>query len=277
MTTPAQPTTTPGGAGSGGAMPAVVVYTQREKTRTLMKAAFPRRKTRVMLTRTLEDFETAFKTNLVDAAIVDVGGAQEDTWRVASLAREYPSVPFFGLTSLRSAEGPALAQCAAYEFADVLVDGVDDGAAREIVQSLSFSSRFARALDEPPRALALDAPLQVSAWRFIVSHAGRPVRTSTLASFLKVTREHLSRSFSAGGAPNLKRIIDLVRILAAAELAKNPGYDLRDVAAILEFASSSHLSSTAVRVIGAKPTSLTRLRTVDLVERFVKGHGRSRG
>ena len=277
MTTAAQPTTPSGGAGNGGATPAIVVYAQRDKARAMMKAAFPRRKTRVMMTRSLEDFENAFKTNLVDAAIVDVGAAQEDTWRVASLAREYPSVPFFGLSSLRTAEGPALAQCAAYEFADVLVDGVDDLAAREIVQHLSFSSRFARALDDPPRALALDAPLQQSAWRFIVSHAGRPVRTSTLASHLKVTREHLSRSFAAGGAPNLKRIIDLVRIVAAAELAKNPGYDLRDVANILEFASSSHLSSTAVRVIGAKPTSLTRLRTIDLVDRFVKGHGRSRG
>ena len=92
-----------------------------------------------------------------------------------------------------------------------------------------------------------------------------------------MTREHLSRSFAADGAPNLKRIIDLVRIIAAAELAKNPGYDLRDVAAILEFASPSHLGSTVQRVIGAKPASLTRLRTVDLVERFVRGHGRSRG
>jgi AraC-like DNA-binding protein len=68
-----------------------------------------------------------------------------------------------------------------------------------------------------------------------------------------------------------------VRIIAAAELAKNPGYDLRDVANILAFASSSHLSSTAMRVVGTKPTSLARLRTVDLVERFVRGHRRSRG
>jgi AraC-like DNA-binding protein len=256
---------------------AVVAYATRERARTLVKSAFPRRKTRVVLTRTLQDFHAAFKTNLVDAAVVDIGGAHEDTWRVAALAREYPSVPFFGLAALRAAEGPAVAQCAAYEFADVLVDGVDDQAAREIVSQLGFSSRFARALETPPRALGLDTPLQRGAWRFIISHAGRPVRTSALAQVLKVTREHLSRSFSAGGAPNLKRIIDLVRIVAAAELAKNPGYDLRDVANILEFASSSHLSSTAARVIGAKPASLTRLRTVDLVDRFVKGHGRSRG
>jgi AraC-like DNA-binding protein len=258
-------------------VPAIVAFAPRDRTRTLLKSAFPRRRTRVVLTRTLEDFDAAFKINLVDAAIVDVGAAQEETWRVAALAREYPSAPFFGLAALRAAEGPALAQCATYEFADVLVDGVDDGATRDIVQQQSFSARFARALEAPPRALSLDTPLQVDAWRYIIAHAGRPVRTSALAEELGVTREHLSRSFAAGGAPNLKRIIDLVRIIASAELSKNPGYDLRDVATILGYASSSHLSSTALRVIGSKPASLTRLRTVDLVERFVKGHGRSRG
>jgi AraC-like DNA-binding protein len=263
---------------SGGAgTPAIVVYTQRDRTRTLVRAAFPRRRARVVLTRTVQDFDLAFKENLVDAALVDVGAAQEDTWRVASRAREYPSVPFFGLAALRAAEGPALAQCAAYEFADMLVDGVDDGAARDIISQLSFSARFGRALDVPPDVLALDTPLQQTAWRFVVSHAGRPVRTSALAQFLDVTREHLSRSFSAGGSPNLKRIIDLVRIVAAAELAKNPGYDLKDVSRVLGFASSSHLSSTAMRVVGTKPASLARLRTVDLVDRFVKGHGRSSG
>ncbi|HEY9229096.1 MAG TPA: AraC family transcriptional regulator [Gemmatimonadaceae bacterium] len=262
---------------SAATAPAIVAFAHRERARALMKSAFPRRRARVVLTRSLEDFDAAFKANLVDAAVVDVGGAQEETWRVAALAREYPSAPFFGLAALRAAEGPALAQCATYEFADVLVDGVDDLAARDIVCGQSFSARFARALDEPPRALALDTELQFSAWRFIVSHAGRPVRTSALAEELGVTREHLSRSFAAGGAPNLKRIIDLVRIIASAELSKNPGYDLRDVANILGYASSSHLSSTAMRVVGSKPTSLTRLRTVDLIERFVKGHGRSRG
>ena len=274
MTT-ASANTTPVPASATG-IPAIVAFAQRERARTMLKSAFPRRRTRVVLTRSLEDFDAAFKTNLVDAAIVDIGGAQEETWRVAALAREYPSAPFFGLAALRAAEGPALAQCAMYEFADVLVDGVDDTAARDIVHQQSFSARFARALDMPPRALALDAPLQIDSWRFIIAHAGRPVRTSALAQELGVTREHLSRSFSAGGAPNLKRIIDLVRIIASAELSKNPGYDLRDVAKILGYASSSHLSSTAMRVVGSKPTSLTRLRTVDLIERFVKGHGRSR-
>ena len=103
------------------------------------------------------------------------------------------------------------------------------------------------------------------------------MRTQLLADALGVTREHLSRTFAADDAPNLKRVIDLVRLIAAAELAKTPGYDVRDVAAVLDFASSSHLSSTAQRVVGTKPASLSRLRAVDLVDRFTKGHGRSRG
>ena len=151
-----------------------------------MKTAFPRRRARVLVTRSVVDFQAAFKSELVDAAVVDIGSAHEDTWRVASLAREYPSIPFFGLAALRAAEGPALAQCAAYEFADVLVDGVDDGGGARSRSAPQPSRRasLARSI-EPPRPLALEAPLQSSAWRFVVSHAGRPVRTSALAKTLK--------------------------------------------------------------------------------------------
>jgi AraC-like DNA-binding protein len=232
---------------------------------------------RLVLGRTAEEFEAIFRTTLVDAAVIDLGGAGEEAWRVAGLAREFPSVPFLGLSALRAVEAPALAQCVVLDFADVLVESVDDAVCRDLVLRRAFSTRFAAALREPPEALALDTPLQHAAWRHIVAWAGRPVRTQFLADALDVTREHLSRTFAAGGAPNLKRVIDLVRLIAAAELAKNPGYDVRDIAAVLEFASSSHLSSTAQRIVGTKPTSLSRLRAVDLIERFTKGHGRSRG
>jgi transcriptional regulator GlxA family with amidase domain len=116
--------------------------------------------------------------------------------------------------------------------------------------------------------LHLDTPLQVAVWHRVVRRAGRPVRTDQLAKELSVSREHLSRTFAVGQAPTLKRVIDLVRILAAAELAKNAGFDLRDVANVLGFASSSHLSSTTQRLVGARASSLSRLRAVDLLERF---------
>jgi AraC-like DNA-binding protein len=229
------------------------------------------------MARTPEELEGVFRSSLVDAAIVDLAGATDETWRAARLAREFPSVPFFGLTTLRASDSPALAQCAALEFADVLVEAVDDMVLRDLVLRQSFSTRFVGALYDPPEALALSTPLQQSTWRCIVGWSGRPVRTQLLADALGVTREHLSRTFAADGGPNLKRVIDLVRLIAAAELAKNPGYDVRDVAEVLDFASSSHLSSTAQRIVGTKPTSLARLRAVDLVERFTRGHGRSRG
>jgi AraC-like DNA-binding protein len=257
--------------------PLIVLYTTRERARALMRGAFPRRRARLVLTRTSGELEATFRSALVDAAVVDLAGAGEETWRAAGNAREFPSVPFFGLSALRASEAPALAQCAALDFADVLVESVDDAVCRDLILRHSFSTRFAAALSVPPPSLALDTPLQQAAWRGIVAWAGRPVRTQLLAGVLGVTREHLSRTFAAAGAPNLKRVIDLVRLIAAAELAKNPGYDVRDVAAVLDFASSSHLSSTAQRVVGTRPASLARLRAVDLVERFTRGHGRSRG
>lgn len=258
-------------------LPVVVLHTTRDRARSLMRAAFPRRRARLLLARTPAELEASFRKELVDAAIVDLSAAADDTWRAAGLALEFPSVPFFGLLAMRAVEAPALAQCVTLDFADVLVESVDDAVCRDVVLRSGFSARFATALHHPPPALALDTPLQQAAWRGIVAWAGRPVRTQLLAGALGVTREHLSRTFAADESPNLKRVIDLVRLIAAAELAKNPGYDVRDVAAVLDFASSSHLSSTAQRVVGTKPASLARLRAVDLVDRFTRGHRRSRG
>jgi AraC-like DNA-binding protein len=266
--------------------PSILVYAQRDRARAMVRGFFPRRKHHVILTRSSAAFEQSFRQALIDAAVIDVGtgstsastggAAGEETWRVARLASEFPSVPFFGLLSLRASDASALTQCASCEFSDVLVEGVDDSVAREIVNRESFSARFARALHDPPAALSLSSPLQLATWRSVVASAGRGVRTDSLAKLLRVTREHLSRTFAAEGGPNLKRVIDLVRLLAAAELAKNPGYDVRDVAKVLGFASPSHLSTTSQRIVGTKSGSLSRLRSVDLIERFARGHGRSR-
>lgn len=214
--------------------------------------------------------------SLVDAAVVDFGGS-DDYWPAAALAREYPSVPFFGVLPMRATDGPAIARCVSGEFTDVLADGMDDQILRELITPHTFSHRFATALHNPPAGLSLSTPMQLAAWRAMLAYAGRPIRTSDLAGSVGVTREHLSRHFAQGGAPNLKRIIDLVRLIGAAELSKNPGHDISDVATVLGFASSSHLAVTASRVLGTKPASLARLRTIDLLDRFLQGRTRSRG
>ncbi|HYV96780.1 MAG TPA: AraC family transcriptional regulator [Gemmatimonadaceae bacterium] len=254
----------------------IAAYAPREATRAIFRHAFPRRRARLILTRSATELESIFKRELIDAVVLDAGHAGDDTWRAAALAREFPSAPFFGFAPCRGADAPAIARCAACGFADVLAESVDDGVVRELVFHESFTARFSRAMAAPPPSLGLDAPLQVDTWHAVVAHAGRTVRTDALARALGLTREHLSRRFASGGAPNLKRVVDLVRLIAAAELAKNPGYDVSDVAAVLEFASPSHLATTTQRVAGAKPASLARLRAVDLIRRFADGRGRSR-
>jgi AraC-like DNA-binding protein len=255
---------------------AIAVCATRDRARALARAAFPRRRCRLALVRTAAELERAFRETLVDAAVVDVHAPTDDTWQAVSLATEFPSAPFFALTPLRPSDAGVAARCAAADIADLVTEGVDDGVLRELVLPRTFTARFTEALRDPPPSLGLAGSLHVATWRFLVAHGGRSVRTDTIAAALGVTREHLSRAFSAGGSANLKRIIDLVRLMAAAELAKNPGYDVSDVARVLEYASSSHLSTTSQRIAGTKPASLARLRAIDLIDRFVRGRTRSR-
>lgn len=257
--------------------PTILLLATRERARALARAAFPRRRCKLHLTKTIADVGALLRSTLVDAVVLDIAAPTEDTWQAIEWARDFPSIPFFAITGLRPADAPSVARCITAEVADVLVDGVDDAVMRQMVLAQSYSTRFAAALLDPPAALQLIQPLQLAAWRILVAYAGRVVRTDTIAAALGVTREHLSRAFGTGDSANLKRLIDLVRLISAAELAKNTGFDIGDVANILEFASSSHLSTTAQRIIGTRPASLTRLRTVDLIDRFVKGRTRSRG
>ncbi len=257
-------------------MPTLVAHGLRERGRALVRAAFPRRKWKIISTRSVEEFEAVFRRVLVDAALLDVGAADETTWKAGAFAAEFPSTPFFGILPLRPSDAPATARCASLGFIDVIVEGIDDGAARELIIPHAFSTRFREALSDPPQSLGLITPLQRSTWEVIVSCAGRPVTTRELAKAVGLSREHLSRNFARPGAPNLKRVIDLVRLVAAAELAKDPGHDIRDIARILGFASSSHLAVTAQRIFGTRPASLARLRTTDLIDRFTQGRTRSR-
>jgi AraC-like DNA-binding protein len=90
------------------------------------------------------------------------------------------------------------------------------------------------------------------------------------------SREHLSREFGAGGAPNLKRVIDLVRIAWAADLLANPGYSAGAVAGLLRFASPTHMAVCADRVAGVQPAALPGLGPAGVLARFARGRTRSR-
>jgi transcriptional regulator GlxA family with amidase domain len=145
-----------------------------------------------------------------------------------------------------------------------------------MVVRASVTAERRRALAEAPRILRLTEPLQRSAWSVLLGEVERPLRTSELAGRLAVSREHLSRQFGAGGAPNLKRVIDLTRVACAAQLLANPGYSIPTVVRLLHFASSSHLSGTARRIANVPTSGLGPLGPRGVLQAFARGNTRSR-
>ena len=262
---------------SAGGGPAVVAVAGRDRAREALRRTFGRRHGVLTLVRSADECVEALRTQFTDAVLVDVGQSGEAPWAAAAVAPEFPSLPFFAYGPFRPNDAAVAARlCGPLEFADFLMDGVDDAVHRDLVQAAGFTRRLGEALAPVAAQVGLTTPLHQRVWAEIVARGGRPVRTAALAETVGLTREHLSRRFAAGGAPNLKRTIDLVRLMAAAELAKNVGYDLPDIARVLGFASPSHLSVASQRVFGIRSLSLARLRPHDLVERFRQHGARSR-
>jgi AraC-like DNA-binding protein len=192
------------------------------------------------------------------------------------LRRELPGIPIVAYAPFRPDDGELLLACRRHAVASVAVEGVDDPIVGDLVLRSSVTAERRRALAEAPRMLRLTEPLQQAAWAVLVGEVERPIRTTTLAKHLKVSREHLSRQFGAGGAPNLKRVIDLTRIACAAQLLANPGVTIPTVVRLLHFASSSHLSSTSRRIANVSTRGLGALGPGGVLQAFVKGNTRSR-
>jgi hypothetical protein len=144
--------------------PCLIAYTVRDRARAIVRGAFPRRKAKIIPVKTFDELQAAMRATLVDAVLVDVGTQSDEVWRIAPLAAEYPSAPFFGLSPLRAADGPVLARCASYDFTDVLVDTIDESLAHDLVAPHCFTNRFIAALREPPPNIGLKTDLQRAAW-----------------------------------------------------------------------------------------------------------------
>src|ERR1700693_863390 len=114
-------------------MPTLVVHLGRERARALVRSAFPRRRWKIISTRTAEELESVFRRVMVDAALIDLGAPDEDTWKTAAFAAEFPSAPFFAIMPLRPTDTPAAARCAGLGFVDLIVEGIDESSARELV------------------------------------------------------------------------------------------------------------------------------------------------
>lgn len=229
---------------------------------------------RVRTCRTLDHLERLFAGALVDAVVLPARG----DWLapVPGLRERFPGIPVFGFGVVRADDGERLAQAAAAGVQDVLVEGVDEPVAGELVGSQGASRQRALELADAPRLLRLTDALQRQVWDLALETVGGRLTTSDLARRLGTSREHLSREFAAGGAPNLKRVIDLARVACAADLLRNPGYAVGVCARILGFASAGHLAGTSRRIAGVAARELGRVGPRGVLQRFLRGRTRSR-
>ena len=161
-------------------------------------------------------------------------------------------------------------------MAAVAIEGVDDPLVGELVMRHSVSTRRRLSLADAPRMLRLTEPLQRAAWDLLVAGPGRPPRTIQIARTLGLSREHLSRQFGAGGAPNLKRVADLLSVLSALSLMGNPAYAVPAVARLLGFTTPSHLRAVIRRITGLPVAEAVRLTDREILAKFARGGARSR-
>jgi AraC-like DNA-binding protein len=227
----------------------------------------------LVVCRSLAGLRRVLENRLVDAVVLAPTVALLSD--LAELRNRLPGVPVVAYAAFRPDDGELLLACRRHAVA-IAVEGVDDPVVGDMVARSSVTAERRRALAEAPRMLRLTEPLQRAAWTLLLGEVERPVRTIELARRLQVSREHLSRQFGAGGAPNLKRVIDLTRIACAAQLLGNPGYSIPAVVKLLHFASSSHLSGTARRIANVPTGELGALGPRGVLQAFVRGNTRSR-
>jgi AraC-like DNA-binding protein len=254
-------------------MPAIAALLESRAALVALRRTLPKGGPSVVSCRTTAALNRLLEKRLVDAVVlVPQPALLPDLTR---LRTRLPLIPLVAYAPFRPDDGELLLACR-HTISAVAVEGVDDPVVGELVIRSSMTAQRRQALAEAPRVLRLTETLQRSAWDVLLGEVERPVRTSVLARRLRISREHLSRQFGAGGAPNLKRVIDLTRVACAAQLLGNPGYSVPMVVRVLHFTSPSHLASTARRIANISSGGLGALGPRGVLAAFVRGNTRSR-
>jgi AraC-like DNA-binding protein len=241
--------------------------------RAALQRGLPRR-VRVRACRSFAAARALLRRELADAVVVGLGPGRLEG--AAALAADFPAIPVFAFGPFRPDDGQTLAACRDAGLGGVLVEGVDEPVAGELIVARSAGRRRKRQLVDGPRLLRLTEPIQRAAWDEALARLGVRTTTADIARALRRSREHLSREFAAGGAPNLKRVIDLARTACAADLLASPGYDRGSVARILRFSSPGHFAATVRRIADVTLAELPQLGPRGVLQRFLRGRTRSR-
>lgn len=233
---------------------------------TTLRRALPRLVARVRGCRSPGALLRLVESEIVDAVVLGVRAAQAVD--LPTFRQRFPRVPLLLYGAVRPDHAGWLEQHAKVGVAALLVEGIDDPVAGETVLRHGAVARRRAELADLGRSLRLTEPLQRKALDRLLGRLGPPPTAAELAKSLKLSREHLSRQFAAGGAPNLKRVIDLLNVLAARDLLQNPGYSPAVVARLLGFANPSHFGAVVRRVARCPVRDLARATPSEIRRRF---------
>ena len=250
-------------------MAGVAALLERRPAVVALRRALPRGEWPLFIGRSPAHLATLLHRHALEAIIIGPDAARGAV--LDALRRDFPGMPLILYLPLRSDDADLLRRAHRERVAAIAVEGLDEPVLPRLLLRHSLTAR--RRADLLPLAARLDLTdeLQRRAWLVIVTRAPGGLDTASLARQLHVRRETLSRAFAAGGAPSLKRAIDAVRLVAAAQLLSNPGYKVADVARLLGFSSVSLLQQTARRTFGVSAREIASLDADRMAERLLTG------
>ena len=242
----------------------LVLATTRDRVRRLLVRGWPRGRAHVTVVRDPAALAAALATALPDLVVVDAGD-RASTWALRG-ALGQTLVPVAAIVP-RTVAVETLTTLSASGLVELVLDGVDDAVLRALLAPHLVVAAFTRRADallDPHRC----GPLAGALWRTAVSHGGRLVRVALAAKLLGVSREHLARELAAHRAPSPKTLLELVRLLAVHH-CRARGASAAQAAAVLGYATPSHLSRAARRVTGLTPRAWAPLDVSALVARAI--------
>jgi AraC-like DNA-binding protein len=247
-------------------MAGVATLLERRQSVVALRRALPRAGWPLFVGRSPAHLATLLHRHCLEAIIIGHEVARSSV--LDALRRDYPGMPLILYLPVRSDDADLLRRAHRERVAAVAVEGLDEPILPRLLVRHSLTAR--RLADLLPLAGRLDLTddLQRRAWALIIALAPRGLDTVSLARRLDVRRETLSRRFAAGAAPSLKRAIDAVRLVAAAQLLGNPGYNVADAARLLGFSSVSLLQQTARRTFGVSARAVATLDAERMASRL---------
>lgn len=244
----------------------VAALLERRPALLALRRAMPRSAVRVLTARSPRHLDQLLRTHLVDAVVLGADAARGPV--LDSLRHEFAAIPVLVYAPFRSDDADLIARAARLRVAALAIEGVDEPVLPRLIGQAGLQARRVAELLPLAERLDLVDPIQRRAWAALVVEAPTGLETQALADRLAIRRETLSRRFGAGRAPSLKRAIDAIRVLVAAELLGCTALGVTDVAALLGFSSTSLLHRTAKRALGVPLAEVAALSSAALASRL---------